>query len=568
MRLLLALLTAALLPAAAADADRILHNGKILTVDAKFSIASALAIKDGHIAMVGSDSAVLAAERGAKTVVTDLHGATVLPGLFDSHVHPLGAALSEFRGKLPVFDTYDAIRRYIRQQAAKTPKGQWIVVPRTFPTRLTELRMPTRELLDESRDHPVMFDASYVVVVNSMGLKVSGITRHTPNPPRGEIVHDRNGEPNGILKNAQSLLKGLKEDASFSLDEKRTALEQMLRRYVEAGLTSIGDGAVYAEEIGLYRDLKDSHHLPLRVTMTARYDAGRSLEDLRQAIRALPYKTNDGDDWLKFGAFKVNVDGGMTIGTAFQRHPYGEFGAQLYGMTNLDDRGQLFESAEKLLDIFRTARDMGWTLSAHCQGGGAIDNFIGALAALDEAKPVAPTRSHVIHGSFQNPHSIAEMKRLGLLADVQPAWLYFDSPGLEKTMGAEAMKYFFPLRSYIDAGILVAGGSDHMIGHDKNSAVNPYNPFQGMWNSVTRRNIRGEVIHPEQRVTREEALRMYTVWAAFRHFAEKTRGSLEAGKLADLVVIDRDYLQCPVDEIRAIEPVQVLIEGQTVYTRK
>lgn len=567
MRLFLVLMILAVWPAAAADADLILHNGRIVTVDAHFSVAAAIAVRDGRITRVGSDAEVLAAERGAKTVVTDLRGATVLPGLFDSHVHPLGAALSEFRGKLPIFDSYDAIRRYLRAEAARTPKGEWIVVPRTFPTRLSELRMPTRELLDEVKDHPVMFDASYVVVVNSMGLKVSGITRATPNPPRGEIVHDSNGEPNGIIRNAQSLLKGLKPDAGFTLDEKRAALEQMLRRYVEAGLTSIGDGAVYAEEIGLYRSLKAAHRLPLRVTMTARYDAGRPLDELQDAIRALPYKTNDGDDWLRFGAFKVNVDGGMTIGTAYQRQPYGAFGEQLYGMTAHDDRGQLFESEEKLLEIFRTARDKGWSLSAHCQGGGAIDNFISALAALDRIKPVAPTRSHLIHASFQNPHALAEMKRLGLLADVQPAWLYFDSPGLEKTMGGEAMKYFFPLRSYIDAGIIVAGGSDHMIGHDKNTAVNPYNPFQGMWNAITRRNIRGDVVHPEQRVTREEALRMYTIWAAYRHFAEKSRGSLEAGKLADLVVIDRDYLQCPVDEIRLIEPVRVMIEGRTVYTR-
>jgi predicted amidohydrolase YtcJ len=220
-----------------------------------------------------------------------------------------------------------------------------------------------------------------------------------------------------------------------------------------------------------------------------------------------------------------------------------------------------------LLEIFRIARDKGWALSAHCQGGGAIDNFLAALDTLNKTKPIAPTRSHLIHASFQNPRAIAEMKRLGILADVQPAWLYFDTPGLEKTMGAEAMKYFFPMRSYIDAGILVAGGSDHMIGHDKNSAVNPYNPFQGMWNAITRVNIRGEVIHPEQRISREEALRMYTIWAAYRHFAEKSRGSLEPGKLADLVVIDRDYLKCPVDEIRRIEPMQVMIEGRTVYTR-
>src|SRR4051812_12578725 len=190
-----------------ADADLILHNGKIVTVDAKFSIAQAVAAKDGRIVAVGSDANVLR-ERGPRTHVVDLHGRTVLPGLFDSHVHALEAGLSEFRAPMPSLDSFEAVRAYLREQARKTPKGEWIVVPRTFPTRLREMEMPTRELLDVVTDHPVMFDASYVVIANSMALRISGITRDTPNPPGGEIVRDAGGEPNGILKNAQKLLKG------------------------------------------------------------------------------------------------------------------------------------------------------------------------------------------------------------------------------------------------------------------------------------------------------------------------------------------------------------------------
>lgn len=430
----LALVSAA--AARAADADLILHNGRIVTVDAAFSIQQAVAIRGDRIVAAGSDPSVLGAERGPHTNVIDLHGRMVLPGLFDSHLHALEAGLSEFRAPLPALDSFAAIQGFIRRQAAQTPPGEWIIVPRTFPTRLREMKMPRRELLDVNTAHPVMFDASYVVVVNSLGLKISGITRDTPDPPRGEIVKDAHGEPNGILKNAQSLLKGLKPESQFTEQEQLQALEEMLERYVAAGLTSVGDGAVQANEIHLYRTLQARNRLPLRVTMTWWHNAARPIEELRQEIQSADFTTNTGDEWLRFGAYKVNVDGGMTIGTAYQREPYGEFGAQLYGKTDPRDRGQLFESPEKLLAIMRLARDAKWQLTAHCQGGGAIDGFLQAMAALDRESPIAPTRSHLIHASFQSPAAIAEMKRLGVLADVQPAWLYLDSPASRKCSAA------------------------------------------------------------------------------------------------------------------------------------
>jgi len=497
----------------------------------------------------------------------NLRGRTVLPGLIDSHLHPLEGGLSEFREPLPPLNSYAAIQDYIRAQARKTPKGQWIIVPRTFPTRLKELRMPTREVLDVTAEHPVMFDASYVVVVNSLGLKVSGITRDTPNPPHGEIVKDARGEPNGILKNAQSLLKGIKPTAGFTEREKLAALEKMLRMYLEAGLTSIGEGGATLEEIRLFEKLTAENRLPLRVVMTWWVNVGRPAEELINEIRAAPWKTNQGDEWLKFGAFKVNFDGGMTIGTAYQRQPYPEFGRQLYGKTDPGDRGQLFATPEKYLAVFRAARERGWSLSAHTQGGGAVDLFLDTMEALDGERPIAPTRSHLIHASFQSPQAIARMKRLDVLADVQAAWLYCDGPGLEKVFGYDGLRYFFPLRSYIDAGVIIAGGSDHMIGHDKNRAVNPYNPFHGMWVSVARKTDRGRLLHPEEKVTRQEALKTYTIWAAWRQFAENSKGSIEPGKLADLVVIDRDYLSCPEDDIPGIEPVMVILDGKIVVEK-
>ena len=550
-----------------ADADLILHNGKIVTVDPRFSMQQAVAVKGGKIVAVGDSASVLKAERGPKTQLIDLKGRTVLPGLIDSHLHPLEGALSEFREPLPPLDSYAAVQDYIRQQARNTPKGEWIVVPRTFPTRLAELRMPTREVLDVATEHPVMFDVSYVVVVNSLALRISGITRATPDPPHGAIVKDEHGEPNGILRNCPQLLKGLKGAARFSEAEQLTALEQMLKRYLAAGLTSIGEGGASDEEIALYQKLKAAGRLPLRVVMTWWVNAARPIEELRREIREKPYRPNAGDEWLKFGAFKVNVDGGMTIGTAYQRAPYPIIGRQLYGHIGPGYQGQRFETPEQLLAIFRAAREMGWPVSAHCQGGGAIDGFLDACEALDRERPIAPSRSHLIHASFQSPEAIQRMKRLGVLADVQAAWLNLDAPALERVFGYDGLRYFFPLRSYVDSGVIVAGGSDHMILHDKNRAVNPYNPFHGLWVSVTRLTNRGKVLHPEERVTREEALKTYTIWAAYRQFSEKFKGSIEVGKLADLVVIDRDYLTCPEEQIKDIEPVMAVLEGKVAWKR-
>lgn len=560
----LALAAACALPLFAAEADLILHNGRILTVDAKFSIREAVAIGGNRVLAVGTSKEVLGKFRGARTTVIDLQGKTVLPGLIDAHLHALESGLSELRGPLPSFDSIAAIQDYIRARARVTPKGAWIVVPRTLPPRLKEMRMPTREDLDVTLDHPVAFDGSYVWAANTMALKISGITRDTPNPPGGEIVKGPDGEPNGILRNASHLLKGVSRTAPYSEEEKLKALEIMLREYRRAGLTAIHDGGVTPAEVALFEKLKAGGRLPVRTVLTWRVATARPVEEIVREIELSPWRTNLGDEWLKFGAFKVTLDGGQSVGTAYQRMPYGPFGRQLYGQTNPDARGTLFVERDKLLAIMRAARNKGWSLTAHAQGGGAIDTLLDVFEALDREKPIAPTRSHVIHGSMQNPESLDRMKRLGIAANVQPGWLHYDAPALERVFGERNLRWFFPMRGYLDRGIPAAGGSDHMLGHDKNRSVNPYNPFFGMWMTITRRTTEGKALFPEERVTREEAIRMWTTWAAWLQFSEKEQGSIEPGKLADLVVIDRDILTCAEDEIRAIEPLMVILDGKIV----
>jgi len=565
MRILVLLFLA--LPLAAGDADIILHNGKVVTVDAAFRIVEAIAIKNGRITAAGKSADVLAAERTPRTKVIDLAGKTVLPGLIDAHVHALEAGLSEFRATIPTLDSISAIQDYIRAEARSRPKGAWIVVPRTLPPRLKEMRFPTKQDLDVAPDHPVAFDGSYVWSANSLALKISGITRDTPNPPGGEVVKGPDGEPNGILRNASQLLKGVTRSGTFSDQDKVAALGQMLQLYAAAGLTAVGDRAVTPAEVAIYEKLKSQRELPVRVVLTWRPNAARPVDQVVSEIRASSWTTNQGDDWLRFGTFKVTLDGGQSVGTAYQRMPYGPFGRQLYGQTDPDARGTLFVEPEKLYRIMSAARDKGWQLTAHVQGGAAIDTLLDTFERLDREKPIAPSRSHVMHGSFMSEEALNRMQRMGVIVDVQPGWLHFDVPALQRVFGLQNMRYFFPLRSYIDRGIIVAGGSDHMIGHNKNTAVNAFNPFFNMWACITRRTREGQVIYPEEKITRQEALKMWTIWAAFLQFGEKTRGSIEPGKFADLVVIDRDYLSCAEDEIRRIEPVATIVNGRVVAGR-
>ncbi|MCL4841299.1 MAG: amidohydrolase [Bryobacteraceae bacterium] len=539
----------------------ILHNGRVVTQDSQGSIHQAVAVRDGRIVATGPDAAILAM-REAGTQVIDLGGRMVLPGLIDPHVHALGGALSEYREKLPPLDSIAAIQKWIVEKAKSTPKGEWIVVPRTLPPRLREMRMPTRADLDVVKTHPVAFDGSYVWSANSMALAISGITKDTPNPPGGEVVKGPDGEPNGILRAASGLLKGVRTSKPFTEEERLAALEKMLQIYAEAGLTTIGDRAVGPADVALFEKLHRDKRLAVRTVLTWRINTNRPMPEVLKEIRENPWTTNQGDEWLKFGTFKVTLDGGQSVGTAYQRMPYGPFGRQLYGQTNPDARGTLFVEPDDLYTIFAAARDKGWQLTSHVQGGSAIDILLDVFERLDKDKPIAPTRSHVMHGSFMSPDALQRMKRMGIVADVQPHWLHLDVPALRRVFGLDNMRWFFPLRSMIDLGIVTAGGSDHMIGHDKDKAVNPFNPFYGMWMSITRRTTEGQVVYPEECVTREQALKMFTIWPAYMIFDEKVKGTIEKGKYADLTVIDRDYFKCPEDEIREIQPVMTIVGGQ------
>jgi predicted amidohydrolase YtcJ len=285
---------------------------------------------------------------------------------------------------------------------------------------------------------------------------------------------------------------------------------------------------------------------------------------LRAEIERVPFTTGFGDQWLRVGSLKIVVDGGILIGTAYLREPYGR-NTGVYGYDDPEYRGVLAIPRENVIEVARIANELGWQMTAHVTGGGSLDVLLDAYEAADRERSIRDRRFTVTHGNFPNAQAIARAKKLGVVFDCQPMWHHLDAPVIKDVLGKERIADFLPLRSLFDAGVIVAGGSDHMIKFDSRKAVNPYHPFFGMWMAITRKTVDGSVVTPEQRISREEALRMWTSHGAYLSFEEKEKGSIEPGKLADLVVITRDFLSCPVDEIKDIEAVLTVVDGKEVF---
>jgi len=569
MRAALALFSALLvLPAAGAlgqePADAVYYNGRIITVWEARPVVQAVAIRGNRFLRVGSNQEVLKLA-GPSTRKVDLRGRCVVPGLIESHVHPVGAALSERDGPVPVMHSIAEVQEYMRKEAARLPADKLVFVPKVYATRLKERRYPTRQELDAAVPrHPAVADNGYAAVLNSVALARAGVTRSTPEPDNGKIIRDPSGEPTGLILGARQLIGRIFQDRTFSHQDELWALRTIQKHYNSAGITSIVDRGQAASGVRLYQELQKLGELTVRATITYRIGSQGTPAEIRRRILEIPFVTGFGDDRVRIGAIKVILDGGILIGTAFLRAPYGT-GTEIYGYKDPDYRGVFGMSMESLIEMARTANELGWQMTAHTAGGGAIDRLLDAYEEADKVKPIRERRFTVTHGNFPDARAIQRARKMGVIYDMQPAWHHFDGPAIAPAFGPDRMRNFIPLRSLIDAGVTVVGGSDHMIRMDPRLSLNAYHPFFGMWMAVTRKTAAGTVLNPEQRITREEALRLWTINGAYGTFEEKKKGSIEPGKLADFAVIDRDYLTCPEDEIKDIEVLMTMVDGKIVY---
>ncbi|MEY4199923.1 MAG: N-substituted formamide deformylase precursor [Verrucomicrobiota bacterium] len=568
---LLAVITFAL-PLSAAEADLILHRGKIATVDERFSLREALAVKDGKLLAVGTSAEVLKL-KGPRTEVVDLQGRLVIPGLMDSHVHPAGAAMTEFDHPIPDMESIEDVLAYLRGRAQVVPEGEWISLSQVFITRLREQRYPTRAELDSvAPKHPIIYSTGPDASLNSLAMKLSGIDRDFKVTDGGSGFAERDpktGEPTGILRNCSRYVKTKSSAKPATEAEQSARLKHLFADYNAVGITAICDRNASVGSIERYRKLRDTGELTVRVSCSQGVGSIGKLEAITDSIRAVAKNPLhlQRDDWLHIIGIKMFLDGGMLTGSAYMRQPWGV--SQIYAITDPEYRGVRFIPKDRLVPMVRAAVESGLQFTAHSVGDGAVHGLLEVYDELaKEGLPIRQTRASVTHCNFMSREAVETAARLGVVVDIQPAWLYLDTRTLVKQFGYDRLRYFQPLRSIFAAGGMVGGGSDHMQKIGPMRSNNPYSPFLGLQTAITRRAKWHEgQLHPEEALTREQALRFYTINNAKLLFKEDRTGSLEPGKLADLAVLDTDILTCPEDKIVATQVLRTYVGGKLVYSR-
>jgi predicted amidohydrolase YtcJ len=550
--------------------SHIFHNGRILTVDPQFRIVEAMAIRDGRIAAVGTNADILRLA-GSGTGQVDLGGKTVLPGLIDSHVHAPGASMYEFEQPVPDMESIDDVLAYFRARAEATEPGRWITLSQVFITRLREQRYPTRAELDRAAPkHPVAFRTGPDASLNSMALSTSGIDAKfkVADGEPCRVERDRSGQPTGILRNCARYIRSGPGESSPTNEDRLARLKELLADYNSVGITSIVDANANQGGLELYRTLLEQNALTCRTFMAYGVDAQAPFDKIEATIReAAAHPLHKYNEMLWLRGIKAFMDGGMLTGSAYMRQPWGV--SRIYAIEDPEYRGVRFIEPEKLYQIARLALANDLQFTAHSQGDAAVDAMVAAYERINRDDfPVRDRRPSITHSSFMSPEAIAKMKALGVVANLQPAWLYLDGTTLRQHFGVERLAYFHPYRTLFEQGVTVGGGSDHMQKIGSLRSINPYNPFLGMWTTIVRQPRGTETaLHPEQSLTREQAIRLYTINNAFLTFEETRKGSLEPGKLADFIVLDRDILTCPVDEVKDIKVEATYLGGTRVYPR-
>lgn len=578
MRLFLLILLAAIVGCDGAaknvtglSADVVYINGRVHTGSPGNPTAESVAIRDGSIVAVGTMAEVMQFA-DSRSELVDLDGNTMLPGLFDNHVHAeVGrGALMEWEGGLisevPVWvreaRTIAELQSAISREAERVGPGKPIVGALSreiWPNQI----LPTRSDLDVgTTSNPVLLTRGpHTTVLNSMALDIAGIDSTTTFPGGGHIGHDQYGEPDGRLyDSARRLAAGVAPSAAEAPTDEQAGIDNLkalLLQFASSGVTSVNVAGVRPDQLRYFQALyeRDGEHLPratLQIRLRPGYDAYDDLDlSIRDAIaelEGLGFITGFGDERLQIGAIKMSIDGGLSAPAYWSTEGY-------------EDRpeytGAIRIPAEAFYPVARRAHELGWQLGIHTMGDGAVEMVVEQLDRILTELPREDHRHYLHHVAVKpSDEIIATMARQGIGVASQPAFTVGLGAFAVESLAGDRESTMNPTKSLLDAGVWVSWGSDGA----------PYGPRVTLWTGVTRKGWDGAVYGPEEAVSREEALRLHTWAPAYQTFDENLKGTIEVGKLADFTVVGEDFMTMDADRIRYLPIVSTIVGGVEIYS--
>ena len=547
-------------------ADLVFINGNIYTVNSKQPHAEAIAVKGDRILFVGTNAAAKQYQ-AASTRVIDLHGATVLPGMTDAHYHFLGVGLREMNLNLEGITNLEDFLAKVKARVDQAKPGEWVVGRGWIETFWKPPVFPTRWDLDKiSPNNPVFLTRAdgHGAVANSAALKLGNVTKDTKDPFGGQVLRDKQtGEPTGmLLDNAQGFVARQIPAGTRGSDEQAAILAN--RRSIELGWTQIQDPGGSYDDVELYKKLYGEGKLKLRI-YKAVYGPGPPAQRLLREGPIIEAFNNH----FNLRTIKVVSDGALGSRGAALLAPYSDV-PEIKGQDGQmhPNTGFLRVKDEELMPMLKEALQKGIQVETHAIGDYAnrfiLDEYEKALNAVPKAeRKIAEPRWRDEHSQIINPVDIPRFAKLGVIPSMQPSHAIGDLHFAPSRLGMERLKGAYAWNSFIKMGVIVPGGSD--------APVERGEPMIEFYAAVARKDIRGysgEGWHPEEKVSRENALKMFTIWPAYAAFEENIRGSIEVGKLADLTVLSADIMKIPEMEILKTRCVMTVIGGEIVFEGK
>ena len=525
-------------------------NGEVITVNEADQITEAVAVKGNRIIAVGSNSKILNLEDKNSNVI-DLQNKTLIPGFVDSHLHisMYGTNCTSISCKGENINSLDDLFAEIKNRANVAPKGSWIRAWGFNEQSISEKRFPEKEELDAiTTNHPIIISRTcgHISVVNNYALNLANIDKNTPDPNGGKIGRNEDGELSGLL--VETAHMGMFDVASFSEEELTDAHKTASEHFAEKGITSIHDATGYGLT-NLKSLQKDSRNGVIKQRVYAMVGA---LNDAQSVVKHMSHAgifTGLGDEKFRLGPVKLFLDGSSSGPTVWTREPY---------TSDPNNYGIHYFSQEEVDELFIPAHKNGWQITAHAQGDAAIDMLLNTIEKAQRLYPRDDARHRIEHAGIASPDLIERMKKQNITPTPNPAFLYEYGDGYVKNYGNRAHE-MYPMGSYEKKGIRAAIASD--------CPVTDYNPLHGLHSAITRKSSSGQVIGENKKTSLLQAIRMYTLNGAYASFEEGIKGSIETGKLADLVLLDRSILSSDIDNLPDVQVEWTMIDGEKVFAR-